>query len=57
MASAKFIEIFLKHLPKEYPLRYRIRLIRDENLEMPDDFSNELCKWGFECKYIKSSIT
>ncbi|PNF13667.1 hypothetical protein B7P43_G16772 [Cryptotermes secundus] len=26
----------------------RIRLIRDENLEMPDDFGNELCKWGFE---------
>ncbi|XP_023726868.1 probable cytochrome P450 301a1, mitochondrial [Cryptotermes secundus] len=26
----------------------RIRLIRDENLEMPDDFANELCKWGFE---------
>ncbi|PNF42439.1 putative cytochrome P450 301a1, mitochondrial [Cryptotermes secundus] len=26
----------------------RIRLIRDENLEMPDDFANELCKWGLE---------
>ncbi|GFG29406.1 hypothetical protein Cfor_03604, partial [Coptotermes formosanus] len=26
----------------------RIRQIRDENLEMPDDFSNELCKWGLE---------
>lgn len=26
----------------------RIRLIRDENLEVPADFSNELNKWALE---------
>ncbi|KDR20887.1 putative cytochrome P450 301a1, mitochondrial, partial [Zootermopsis nevadensis] len=26
----------------------RIRMIRDDKLEMPDDFGNELCKWGLE---------
>jgi hypothetical protein len=51
MASTKFIQMFITPLPKEYPLHYRIRMIRGENLEMPDDFDNELCKWGFECKY------
>ena len=34
-----------------YYLYYRIRQIRGENLEMPADFSNELCKWGLECEY------
>jgi hypothetical protein len=34
-----------------YCLYFRIRQIRDENLEMPADFSNELCKWGLECEY------
>jgi len=23
-------------------------------LEMPADFSNELCKWGLECEYANS---
>jgi hypothetical protein len=23
---------------------------------MPDDFSNELCKWGLECEYAKNII-
>jgi hypothetical protein len=33
---------------------YRIKLIRDENLEMPDDFNNELYKWALECKWEKN---
>ena len=36
-----------------YYFCYRIRQIRDQNLEMPADFSNELCKWGLECEYAE----
>jgi len=25
-------------------------------LEMPADFSNELCKWGLECEYANRSV-
>jgi cytochrome P450 family 49 subfamily A len=28
----------------------RIRLIRDDKLEMPDDFQNEFYKWALECE-------
>jgi hypothetical protein len=50
MASAKFIQMFAICRSNLYPVYYRIRLIRDEKLQMPDDFGNELCKWSFECK-------
>ena len=30
--------------------------MRDENLEMPADFSNELCKWGLECEYANRCV-
>jgi len=33
---------------------YRIRYIRDNNLEMPDDFDQEIAKWALECEYLIS---
>jgi len=35
---------------------YRIRLLRDNNMEMPDNFSNEIAKWALECKIFKTAF-
>jgi hypothetical protein len=51
LASKKSLQLFIINAYNLYPLYYRIRLIRNERLEMPSDFDNELCKWAFECKY------